>query len=155
MVLSRMSSVHGHWFALIAPSADQRLGFEQQFAPQLLYSPPRPVTSVRRADLLRQMMQRLYLQDGNPVPVHNSKEWCELIMQLHLRLSGQRIWASPEYTETIPQQDLGGGLFKPAETRIWQDNDPQTRAESLALAEIKNWPHGLIDLGNITREHAI
>jgi hypothetical protein len=116
------------------------------------YSPPRAIASVRRVDMLRQMMRQLYVQDGKPMPLHNSKEYCELIMDLHRRLTGQRIWASPVYTETTPKKDLGGGLYSPAETDQFQDNDPETGAESLPLAQIKVWPHGLIELGNITRD---
>jgi hypothetical protein len=153
MVLSRMSRVHGHWFCTLDPCGDQRMGFEQQLVTQIRsYTPPRTIASVRRVDLLRQMLRQLYAQDGKAAPEHNSQEWCELIMKLHLRLAGQRIWASPQYTETTPQQDLGKGLFRPAETRSYQDNDPETGAESLPLAQIKVWPHGLIELGNITRD---
>jgi hypothetical protein len=129
------------------------MGFEQQLVPHTrFYTPPRAITSVRRVDLLRQIMKRLYTQDGKAAPNHNSTEFCELIMRLHLRLTRQRIWASPERTETTPQQDLGKGLIKPAVTRTWQDSDPETGGESLLLAQIKVWPHGLIDLGSIKKD---
>jgi hypothetical protein len=153
MVLSRMSSVYGHWFCTMAPSADQRLGFEPQLAVQnASYSAPRAITSVRRIDLLRQMLHRLRAQDGLAPFKSNSTEWCELIMDLHSRLTGKRIWAAPVQEKTTPMQDLGKGLWRPAQTRTWQDRDPATGAESLPKDKIASWPHGLIELGVIVRE---
>jgi hypothetical protein len=74
MVLSRLSSVCGHWFCTLDPAADQRMGFEQQLVTQVRsYSPPRAIASVRKVDLLRQMMRQLYAQDGKPMPLHNSQ----------------------------------------------------------------------------------
>jgi hypothetical protein len=73
-------------------------------------------------------------------------------MQLHLRLTGKRIWASPVYEEIEPAKDLGKGLYRPAETVVCQDNDPETGAESLPRATIASWPGSLMDLGLITRD---
>jgi hypothetical protein len=152
IVLSRMSSVHGHWFCTLSPDTDQRKGFEQQLVTQMrVYNPPRAITSVRKVDLLRQLIRQLYIQDGKPPPNANSQERCDLIMRLHLALTGQRIFASPVYVEEVPQRHLGKGLYKPAETHTYQNNCPDTGVESLPLEQIKVWPHGLIDLGTITR----
>jgi hypothetical protein len=54
--------------------------------------------------------------------------------------------------ETIPAQDLGKGLWRPASKRSWQAKCPETGVDSISPDQMKNWPHGLIDLGNIARE---
>jgi len=151
-VLSRMSSVHGHWFPLL-DRADQRTGTEGHLRTgSTFYMPPHRIAFVKRADLLRGMMHRLHAQDRLAPWLGNSKEWCELVMELHRRLTGERIWCAPEYEETTPRQDLGEGLYRPAETLICQDADPETGAESLPRDKIVGWPGTVIDLGRITRE---
>lgn len=153
MVLSRMSSIHGHWFPLLDASADQRVGTEIHLITQVrAYLPPNRIDSVKRADLLRGMMHRLRTQDGLSPFKGNSPEWCALVMQLHLRLTGKRIWCAPEREETAPAQNLDKGLYRPAETVIVQDCCPETGAESLLRAKIAAWPSSLIDLGYITRD---
>jgi hypothetical protein len=153
IVLSRMSSVHGHWFPLLDASADQRVGTEVHLVTQArAYSPPNRITSVKRADLLRGMMHRLRTQDGLSPFKRSSAEWCALVMQLHLRLTGKKIWAAPEREETEPAQDLGRGLYRPAQTVVVQDCCPETGAESLPRATIASWPGSLMDLGRITRD---
>ncbi len=153
MVLSRMSSVHGHWFPLLDASADQRVGTEVHLITQVrAYSPPARITSIKRADLLRGMMHRLRTQDGQAPFKHNSSEWCALMMQLHLRLTGKRIWAAPEREETEPAKDLGKGAYRSAQTFVIQDCCPETGAESLPRAKIAAWPDSVMDLGRITRD---
>jgi hypothetical protein len=153
MVLSRMSRVHGHWFPLLDRSVDQRIGTEVHLLTQVrAYTPPTAIHFVRRADLLRGMMHRLRAQDGLPLLQGNSPEWCALVMELHRRLTGQPIWCAAPYEETTPQQDLGKGLYKPAEKQICQDNDPETGAESLPPDKIAAWPGSVMDLGRITRD---
>jgi hypothetical protein len=152
IVLSRMSSIHGHWFPLLDRSADQRIGTEVPLITQVrAYSPPTRIDWVKRADLLRGMMFRLCTQDGQAAYQTGSKEMCEIVMDLHRRLTGQRIWCSPGRQDTTPQQDLGKGLYRPAATRICQDTDPETGAESLPRAKIASWPESVMDLGRITR----
>jgi hypothetical protein len=151
MVISRMSSIHGHWFPLLDRSADQRIGTEVHLVTQVrAYMPPTAVPFVRRADLLRGMMDRLQTQDGLVPWQGNSPEWCQLVMNLHHRLTGERIWCAPVREVTVPQQDLGKGLYRPAETHILQENDPRTGAESLPRNKIVAWPGSVMDLGRIT-----
>jgi hypothetical protein len=103
-----MSSVHGHWFPLLDIAANQRMGTEHALVTQTLsYQMPQPITRVRRSDLLRGMMDRLYAQDGQTPPGHTSQEWCDLVMRLHHRLTGRRIWCAPEREEIIAAQQLG------------------------------------------------
>ncbi len=153
MVLSRMSSIHGHWFPLLDRGADQRIGTEHHLIMQAHgYMPPAKVVSVKRADLLRGMIWQLRAQDGQVQIRANSREWCELVMKLHLRLTGEKIWAAPEYEEKEPTKQLGKGLYQPEETFVVQDNCPETGAESLPRAKIAGWPGIMMDLGHITRD---
>jgi hypothetical protein len=153
MVLSRMSSIHGHWFPLLDSSANQRVGTEVHLITQVRdYRPPDRITSIRRSDLLRGMMFRLRAQDGHAPFKHNSTEWCALVMQIHKRLTGETIWAAPEYERTEPARQLGKGLFKPEEIFIMQDCCPKTGAKPLPRAKIAGWPGNLIDLGHITKD---
>ena len=95
VVLSRMSSVEGHFFPTL-DRADQRMGLEGQLVTQVrFYSPPHAIAYVRRDVLLRTMMHQLRRQDGLTPFLGNSKEWCELIMELHRRLTGERILVCP------------------------------------------------------------
>jgi hypothetical protein len=153
LVLSRMGAALGHWFPTLDPSADQRLGFEEKLLVQSIgYMPPRRITSVRRADLLRGMMARLRTQDGLPPLKSNSDEGCALLMELHRRLTGERVWMAPEREEKTLQEDLGGGLYKPSEVFVVQDDDPETGAPSLSRDKIRGWPGTLMDLGHIARD---
>jgi hypothetical protein len=52
--------------------------------------------AVQRKELLRGMMDRLQTQDGHRPFNRNTEEWCALVMQTHLRLTGERIWCAPE-----------------------------------------------------------
>jgi hypothetical protein len=152
IVLARMSNIEGHWFPLI-DRADQRVGTEGHLIAQVRdYTPPNRIAFVKRSDLLRGMIHRLRTQDGLAPWRGNSPEWCALVMQLHLRLTGKRIWCAPEYEETTPRQDLGKGLYRPAETFVCQDNDPDTGAESLPRDKIAGWPGTVVELGRITRD---
>jgi hypothetical protein len=146
-----MGSALGHWFPTLDPSADQRIGFEGKLVMESIgYIPPRRITSVQRADLLRGMMARLRTQDGLPPIKSNTVEGCALIMELHRRLTGERVWMAPEREERTLEEHLGGGLIKPAETFIVQDDDPETGAPSLPRDKIRGWPGTMMDLGRIT-----
>jgi hypothetical protein len=152
MVISRMSSAHGHWFPLL-DRANQRIGTEEHLRiGATYYAPPDRITFVRRGDLLRGMMHRLRAQDRLAPWLGDSKEWCELVMELHRRLTGERIWCAPPYIETTPIEQLGGGLYRPAERHVYQNNCPETGAESLAKDKISGWPGTVIDLGKIVRD---
>jgi hypothetical protein len=141
----------GHFFPTL-DRADQRMGFEGQIATQVrFYTLPRAIQCVRRDTLLRTMIHQLRRQDGLTPFLGNSQEWCDLIMDLHKRLTGERIWAAPEYEETTPQPGLGKGLFRPAETTICQDTDPETGKPSLPRDKIVGWPGTVMDLGRIER----
>jgi hypothetical protein len=152
MVLSRMSSVHGHWFPLL-DRADQRVAYESQFANTPgFYMPPDRILFVRRDTLLRGMMHQLRRQDGLPLLKGNSREWCDLVMELHRRLTGERIFCAPENEITEPRKELAGGQYEPAQTILVQDADPETGAPSLPRDKIVGWPGTVMDLGRITRE---
>jgi hypothetical protein len=146
-----MSSVLGHWFPLL-DRADQRIGTEGRLVTHGFYQPPDRIMFVKRADLLRGMMHRLRTQDGLAPFNGNSTEWCELVMELHRRVTGERIWCSPVYEKTTPRQDLGKGLYRPEETFTCQDNDPETGAESMPRDKIAGWPGTVMDLGKIARD---
>ena len=95
IVLSRMSSVEGHFFPTL-DRADQKMGLEGTLMTQVrFYSPPRAIAYVRRDVLLRTMMHQLRRQDGLAPFLGNSREWCTLIMDLHHRLTGERILVCP------------------------------------------------------------
>jgi hypothetical protein len=152
MVLSRMSSVNGHWFPLL-DRADQRIGTEGHMVMHAgFYAPPDRVLFVRRADLLRGMMHQLRRQDGLPLLKGNSREWCDLVMELHRRLTGQRIWCAPENEIAEPRKQLAGGLYEPEQTILVQDADPETGAPSLPRDKIVGWPGTVMDLGRLTRD---
>src|SRR5262245_37482194 len=141
LVLSRMSSVHGHWFPLLDGAASQRTGTEGPLVAQARgYKPPNPVMSVSRSDLLRGMMFRLRDQDGLGRLDPNCAAWCALVMQLHHRLTGEVIWASPAVETTVPSGELGGGVFRPARKAWVQADCPDTRAPSLPPLAIAGWP---------------
>jgi hypothetical protein len=97
-------------------------------------------------------MDRLETQDDRLPLKRNSEAWCTLVMDLHRRLTGERIWASPEREVREPAVQLGKGVFRPESKRLAQDVDPETGTPSLPRADIAAWPNGRIDLGYIERD---
>lgn len=157
LVLSRMSAVHGHHFPLLDPAADQRKGYEQAIVGPHIhgYMAPQPVTSIRRGDLLRSMMM-LYLKRAGLDTGCNEKPFCDLAMELHHRLAGERIWLSPlrETRETIQPKMPDGSLALARHVlKRVQETSPEG-APSLSAERIASWPFGSVDLPDITASAA-
>ena len=157
VVLSRMSAVHGHFFPTLDRSVDQRLGFDGPvyFAvgASVPYSRPKPLTSVRRSDLLRGLMFRHLSEQGLDTSARGTP-WCVLLMDLHRRLTGKEIWCAPmterrvDIAPTMP--DGSRGLARQVLERD-QPACPKTGKPSISKSEIESWPMNSIDLGDITK----
>lgn len=156
IVLSRMSSVHGHWFPAVDKSVSQVRGYDE--GAYLLhpagYQPPQPLTSVRRSDLLRGMIFR-HLTEQQLETRTNREPWCREVMRIHCLLTDKQIWTSPqterrvEMAPTMP--DGSKGVSRSVLVRD-QPACPKTGAASIPKHLIASWPLGTLDLGEIVRE---
>lgn len=155
-VLSRMSSIHNHHFPTLDPGCDPRRGFEATgvFQGRFGYQPPKPVNRVRRGDLMRFMM-REYLKATGQNPSRGKPDWCRLVMRLHDKLKGERIWASE--AREIYKDEIDATAPRSLTRRVRvveQESDPKTGAASLSADRVKNWPLSVIDMPDIVREDA-
>lgn len=149
LVLGRPSSVHGHWFPSLELGISQRSGFEHR--PPSNYLPPQKIDCIRRSDLLRGCMFRfLSLKGLEPTP--GRAPWNDLVMRLHMELTGKTIWVS-ERTERYVRELDPNAPADSSMTRLVKVVDhppcPKTGAPPLKHESNLGWPAGSIDLGDI------
>lgn len=150
LVLGRPSCVHGHWFPNLQTDLSQRSGFEHK--PAFNYAPPRKLDRIRRSDLLRGCMARfLNLKGLDPTP--GRAPWNDLVMRLHMELTGKTIWVS-ERTERYARELDPNAPADSSMTRLVKVVDhplcPKTGSTPLKHERNLSWPVGSIDLGDIT-----
>ncbi|MGE0052936.1 MAG: hypothetical protein AB7S74_01895 [Hyphomicrobium sp.] len=144
VVLSRMSSVNDHWFPLIDYGSSHRLGYEMSVGSDTRSEPPRRLMSIRKGSLLRGMMLR-YLEDQKLSHAPGGADWCALVVDIHKKLTGKRIWAAPKIERYETPQ------FGPRRIVHEQAPDPLTGRPSISPSAVRNWPTESIDLGDIVR----
>lgn len=147
LIFGRPSKIHDQWAPLLEVAAQMRM-HEPSIADMRGHGDVKPLVRISRAQLLRGTLGRYLTTNGlNASP--GSLDWCRAAMSATERLTGKRVWMSPQTERQVAENE--GGFVR---RRIVVEQQQGPKGEtSVTWTEILAWPSKTIPgLGDITAE---